>query len=316
VDHGEPVDLELLVIRDEYEREVGPLLDRARACVRTALTAGQLKPSAIDRVLLVGGTTYMPCVRQLVAELFNKEPKVDPNVHPDTAVATGAAVQAALAGKMVSGVIVADGSPFGIGVDVVDSDVGGLVYSELMAPNTKIPFSVKNRYSLRSTQQKELELTVYQDHFSRNHKLEDKTNTQITAHITDIPPALDGTPHAVEVKFAYDINGVIVLEASIPATGQKKALTFDKSLSRPSAEEKASAKQQVDELWTKSPLAARYEGLIARANAAADAAPAERAKVEAAVAALQDALKRNDEAATKSTSDALTDLLFDIQDAA
>ena len=312
-----PIDLELLVTRDEYEREVTPLLDRARACVRTALTAGQLKPSAIDRVLLVGGTTYMPCVRQLVAELFNKEPKVDPNVHPDTAVATGAAVYAALAGKIgPKDIVVADGSPFGIGVPILSSGTDNLEYSELMAPNTKVPFSVKKRYKLVHENQTAVNIRVYQDHSTRTKRLDDKTETDVKTEITDIPRSVDGTPHDLEMNFAYDINGVITLDALIPATGQKATLKFDKSLTRPTVEDKAAAQQQVDALWTKSPLAARYEGLIARANTAVAASPADRAKVQTAVAALQEALGRNDEAATKATSDALTDLLFDLQDAA
>jgi molecular chaperone DnaK len=317
VDRGEPIDLELLITRDEYEQEVTSLLDRARTCVRTALTAGQLKPSAIDRVLLVGGTTYMPCVRRLVAELFNKEPKVDPNVHPDTAVTTGAAVQAALAAKMVTGFVVADGSPFGIGIDVKNSYTDRLEYSELMAPNTKIPYSVKKNYSLLSPKQENLNIKVYQDHSTRTLKLEDKTDSRIEARITNIPHSLTDSPHDLEVSFSYDINGLIILEAHLPATKQKLALKFDKTLSSHSSEDQADSKKQVNDLWKQSPTSARYDGLISRANAAAESAdPAARAKIQASVARLKDAIQLNDEAAIKATSDALTDLLFDLQDAA
>src|SRR5205085_5916361 len=73
------VDLEMEVTRAEFEQAVGPLLDRARDCLRKALAAKQLKPSAVDRVLLVGGTTYVPCVRELVASVFGKEPRADVN---------------------------------------------------------------------------------------------------------------------------------------------------------------------------------------------------------------------------------------------
>lgn len=135
VQGSELIDLEIEVTREEFERAIAPLLERARECVRQALNAKKVEHSAIDRVLLVGGTTYIPAVRKLVAEMFAREPKAD--VNPDLAVGIGASVSAAISQGLISeesGIILTDVAPFGLGIEVV-SQVGGqqmLTYEPLV----------------------------------------------------------------------------------------------------------------------------------------------------------------------------------------
>ncbi len=92
--NGEVVDLDVEITRSEFEEKVTPLLERARECLKRALEGGKFKPSSIDKILLVGGTTYMPCVRNLVSEFFGKEVKLE--VDPDMAVAYGASIKAGM----------------------------------------------------------------------------------------------------------------------------------------------------------------------------------------------------------------------------
>jgi molecular chaperone DnaK len=313
---GDPLDLDVMVTREEYERAVAPLLDRARACVRQALNAKQLKPSAIDRVLLVGGTTYVPCVRRLVAELFNKEPKAD--VNPDLAVATGAAIQAALAQGLLAnapaGVLtLVDVCPFGLGIPLLNAEETRMLYEPLIKPNTTIPFSVKQEYRLVRRDQTKVRIQLLQDHTGRARFPEDAVDTGIDGLISNIPPAADGLPHVLEVDFSYDLSGLARLTARIPATGQAVAIQFDKAAKRVSAADVAAGQEKVDDLWRANPQAARYEGLLAKARAALAAAGPTQARLAPAIAALEKALAGTDQAATDAAADALTDLLFDLE---
>ncbi|MHC5718859.1 MAG: Hsp70 family protein, partial [Nostoc sp.] len=219
---GERIDLDVEITRTEFEKAIAPLLELARVCIREALNKKKIRPSAIDRVLLVGGTTYIPAVRNLVAEMFGKEPKLD--VNPDLAVGIGACIQAALAKGLIndeSGIILTDVAPFGLGIDVV-SIIGGqvmLTYEALIQPNTTIPYSVKKTYTLLHAEQQEVEVRLYQDKTGKAKLPIDAIDTELTGNITDIPPAPNGNPYPMEIEFSYDINGIAKVTASIPAIG-------------------------------------------------------------------------------------------------
>ena len=161
------IDLDFTITRDAFEAACQPLLDRARACIEKALAAKQVRPEAIDRVVLVGGTTYIPCVRRLVEELFGQTPGA--NVSPDLAVVIGTSIQAALISGQLDperGLILTDVAPFGMGIQVV-SEVGGIltpVYEPLIVPNTTVPFSTRREYSLLTHEQEAVIVHLFQDH--------------------------------------------------------------------------------------------------------------------------------------------------------
>jgi molecular chaperone DnaK len=251
-DRGEPIDLEVDMTRDDLRTMVTPLLDRARICVERALKAGRVNPSCVDHVLLVGGTTYVPCVQELVAELFGRKPKS--TVSPDLAVVYGAAVQSALAKGLVSGdnsLILSDGAPIGLGTDVI-SRVGGhlmQVYDPLIVPNTKIPYSVKRQYSLLHPDQREVEVHIFQSESEKPMPIEMAIDTSISGSITDIPPALYGEPHPLEIEFSYDVDGLCKIRASIPGINKDLHIQFNGSDVRMSDEEIRAAKNRVAELW-------------------------------------------------------------------
>jgi len=317
VEGGQPVDLEVDISRDEFERSVAPLMDRARECVKQALAAKKVKASAVDRVLLVGGTTYIPCVRRLVAELFGKEPKAE--VNPDLAVCMGASVQAALASGLIKseeGIILTDVCPFGLGIPVVH-EIGGremLVYEALIQPNTTIPYSYKKTYSLMHAEQKEVTIHLYQDHKGSAKLPADATDTGINATIKDIPKSSSGQPHAIEIDFSYDVNGIARLHASIPGTNLRVTLTYSPSAERMGEQEKKQAQKRVDDAWKSSPQAKRYEGMLLKAHRFLESlSGAKKAELADAVNTLESALAAGDDKRIDRAGDKLADLLFDLE---
>lgn len=315
---GRPVDLEIEVTRRDFERAIAGLLDKARTCLRETLKRARTESADIQHVLLVGGTTYVPAVRTLVAEAFGREPRQE--VNPDLAVAQGAAIEAALiAGEIPpeKGLVKTDVASFGLGVGIAGWVGRHLVpdlYDSLMDPNTTIPYTVRRRYSLLHPDQPAVRLTLYQDHSGTARMVEDATETGLMAEIPDIPAAQSGVPHPVEVEFSYDLNGMIRLRARIPSTGQEKeVITFRDGHRAPAPANVPPP--PAEELWKRSPLAKRFEPLLRRAEKAIpELRPDDRKRVHEALAAAQKALSEGDERAVERAADRLTDLLFDLED--
>ncbi len=317
MENGRPVDLHLELSRSELEFLMTPLLDRVRRCIRTTLQAKDLLPSCITRVLLIGGTTYIPAVRRVVADMFGRQPET--GVDPDLAVAMGACISAAQAKGLIrfeDGLILTDVSPYGLGIDPL-TFVGGQimpVYEALIQPNQHIPYSCTKTYHLLHTEQKAVEIRLYQDHTGKAKVPADAVDTGITARITDIPPSTTDTPHPIDVEFSYDINGLVTLRAHIAATGQEVVVHYEGGSSRMDEQEKLAAQLRLEDLWRSSDRAAEFEAIIARAERMIEAAPEEmRNSLARATSDLKDALARNDDEATVQTlADRLVDLLFDL----
>ncbi len=315
--NGEPIDLELELSRAEMERIIAPILERARDCIRLALNAKKLRPSSIDRVLLVGGTTYIPAVRKLVAEMFNKDPKAD--VEPDLAVAMGACITAAQATGVISeedGIILTDVCPFSLGVDPI-SLVGGqlvVIYEPLIERNQHVPFSCKKEYHLLHTQQEIVEIHLYQDNLGTAKIPADATDTGLVARIEGIPPASDGQPHPVEVDFSYDINGLVTLKARIPAINREVTLKHMPNVARMDSEQKQQAITRLQDLWRRSARASQYEGIIGKAERLMDETSVEKnVNLLGLLTELKEALANDDTAAIKTCGDQLVDMMFEIE---
>jgi len=321
VEAGRPLDLEFEVTRRDFEEAIRPLLERARKCLQTTLEKAKVQARSVGRVLLVGGTTYVPAVRALVAEIMGQEPRRE--VDPDLAVAQGAAIEAALiAGEIPSdqGLIKTDVTSFGLGVNVVGFVGLHMVndlYDALIQPNTTLPYQVSKSYSLLHAEQKQVQLCLYQDHEGTAKRVVDAQATGLSAEIEDIPVSETGEPHPLEVDFSYDLNGLIQLRARIPTTGQEVALMTSRDGARSlDPADFAESKAKVDDLWSRSPLANRYEGLIRKAERMVpELRPDDRKKVHQATAALQEALASGDESRVEKAADRLTDLLFDLDGA-
>jgi molecular chaperone DnaK len=314
---GQPIDLEVEITRAEFEAACQPLLDRARACIQQALDAKKVRPEAIDRIVLVGGTTYMPCVRRLVGEMFGQMPQAD--VSPDLAVCIGAAVQAAIALGQLDperGLILTDVAPFGMGIQVV-SEVGGIltpVYEPLIMPNTTVPYSTRREYSLLTTQQEAVIVHLYQDHKGAALKTDDAEDNGIRARIASIPPSQSGRPHTIVIHFSYDVDGLAKLAAVIPHTGQTVRLEYTPSQKRLDDDGKRLSQQRVEDLWQRSPAAKRFQGVVVRAEALLTTLTGERqARLEQSLAELKAALASGDSLAIDAAGLRLTCLVVELE---
>lgn len=314
--NGAPIPLRVNVTREEFNRAIAPELDKARLCLRKALDAKKIRPSAVEKVLLVGGTSHIPAVRELVAEMFAREPEV--SVEPEQAVVMGVAVQAAMLKELIvpaHGLILTDVAPYGLGLEIVDI-VGGqpmLVYDPLMPPNTTIPFSTTRRYSLMAEDQDTVELKLYQDHSGTARFPEDAVYTGIQGLITDIPPSQTGVPHSVEVEFSYDANGLAQVRAYLPDTGQSVTIEYAHSALRLSPEARRQAEARLQERWRENPEAARYEPVLKRAEQLMMTVPGYHKNVlEKAVAELKYALSHGNKKQIEEAGGRLVDLIYDI----
>lgn len=315
---GEPLDLEVEVKRAEFEESIAPLLDRADECVRRALEAAGLSASDISRAILVGGSTYVPAVKRRLEELLCKS-VAGGGVDPDLAVSQGAAIMAGIIqGKIDESetITISDVSRFGLGIEVV-RNVGNqlmLVYEPLIAPNQKIPYSTKREYSLLHPDQRQVEIVMFQDKTGKAQLPEEAEPTGLSATITDIPPALYGSPHPIEVTFQYNVDETIELRAEIPGLEKRCEIKYNLSAGRMLREAQDAAKSRLDKLLG-SPLYAEYAPLIdrgeARLSQTSDQAVAEHLRL--ALMQLKAALQQGDADGCKEAAKDLLDLLFRIE---
>ena len=315
--HQDLIDLEVEVTWDEFEAAIAPLLEQARQCIQQALNAKKIRPEAGDRVLLIGGTTYIPAVRKLVRQMFGQEPRTD--VDPDLAVGLGTCISAALAQGLISeesGLILTDVAPFGLGIEIV-SQIGGryiLAYEPLILPNTTIPYSVKKTYSLLHSEQEEVQIKLYQDHTGTARLGSEVIDTGLAGTIKNIPPAPDGHPYPVEIQFSYNINGVAKVTATIPAINKSTEIQYGKSALRMDSQDKADASERIRELWRQNAKARRYEGLIDQADRfMASIPPQERFPLSRAVSELKETLTIDNSEDIERMGSYLVDLMFDLE---
>jgi molecular chaperone DnaK len=189
----------------EFQRLIGPC--------RQALADAKLTPAEIDEVILVGGSTRIPRVRQLVQDFFKKEP--NKSVNPDEAVAIGAAVQAGIiGGEVEEQMVLLDVTPLSLGVETL-----GGVMTRLIERNTTIPTEKKETFSTAADSQTEVTIHVLQGEreFARDNRTLGRFNLQ------GIPPAPRGMPQ-IEVTFNIDSNGILNVKARDVATGKEQSI--------------------------------------------------------------------------------------------
>lgn len=215
------------ITQANYERLCGPLLERLRTPIERALRDARLNSSALSRIVLVGGATRMPVVHRLVARLFGRFPNRD--IHPDEAIALGAAVQAGL--KMrdaaLDEVVMTDVAPYSLGVGVTEEFGRGQLRTGIFLPiierNTVIPCSRVERVSSIRDYQPLVEVKIYQGE-SRN--VEDN----ILLGGLKIPlPSGPRAEQQVDIRFSYDINGLLEVEAKVLRSGAVQKLVIEQS---------------------------------------------------------------------------------------
>jgi len=216
-DASGPKHLQMNLSRAKFEQLAVELFQRSMGPVKQALADAGLKPSDIDEVVLVGGTTRTPKIQQLVKQYFGKEPHK--GVNPDEVVAVGAAIQGGVLKGEVKDVLLLDVTPLSLGIETL-----GGVMTTLIQRNSTIPMRKSEIFSTATDNQTSVEVHVLQGErqFARDNR------TLGRFHLVGLPPAPRGVPQ-IEVAFDIDANGIVNVAAKDVATGKEQKITISGS---------------------------------------------------------------------------------------
>jgi len=214
-DETGPKHLELEITRAKFEELTRELVEKTLEPVQQSLKDSELQPSNINRVILVGGSTRMPAVQQLISRFFSAG-QIDRSVNPDEAVALGAAIQAGVLGGEVADVLLLDVTPLSLGIETL-----GEVFTKIIDRNTTIPTSRSQVFSTAADGQTSVEIHVLQG--ERAMARDNKTLGKFL--LTGIPPAPRGMPQ-IEVAFEIDVNGILKVAASDQGTGKEQSIVI------------------------------------------------------------------------------------------
>ena len=213
----EPLHLDMTLTRAKFEELISDLVESTIEPVRKALKDAKMKKSDIDKVILVGGSTRIPCVYELIKKELGQEPSRE--VNPDEVVACGAAIQGGVLTGDVSDIVLLDVTPLSLGVETL-----GGVMTTLIPRNTTIPTSKKEVFSTAADNQPAVDIHVLQG--ERPMAADNKTLGRF--QLTNIPAAPRGVPQ-IEVKFDIDANGIVNVTAKDLGTNKEQSITITSS---------------------------------------------------------------------------------------
>ncbi len=216
-DSSGPKHLNLNLTRAKFEELVSDLINRIIKPCKDAIKDAKLSSSEIDEVILVGGSTRMPAIREKVKEIFNKEP--NKSVNPDEVVAVGAAIQGGVLSGDVDDILLLDVTPLSLGIETL-----GGVTTKLIERNTTIPTRKSQVFSTAADNQTTVEVHVLQG--EREMAVDNKAIGRF--HLDGIPPAQRGIPQ-IEVTFDIDANGILNVNAKDKATGKEQSIRIEAS---------------------------------------------------------------------------------------
>ncbi|WP_297809666.1 molecular chaperone DnaK [uncultured Methylophaga sp.] len=305
-DQSGPKHMELRLTRAKLESLVEDLITRSMEPCKMALKDAGLSTSEIDDVILVGGQTRMPKVQEAVKDMFGKEPRKD--VNPDEAVALGASIQAAVLAGDVKDVLLLDVTPLSLGIETM-----GGVMTKLVDKNTTIPTKANQVFSTAEDNQPAVTIHVLQG----EREMASANKSLGRFDLADIPPAPRGVPQ-IEVTFNIDANGILHVSAKDKATGKEQSIVI-KASSGLSDDE---VEQMVKDAEAHAEEDKKFHELVTARNQADALIHAtnkslkdlgdkveddEKANIESAVEALQEAIKGEDKDDIDAKTQALSE---------